>query len=209
MNPADFIQANLALQPAPAVPELRLYSARPSSRVSRLAGDVAPYWAYGWAGGTVLARYILDHPAAVAGLRVLDLGAGSGLVAIAAMRAGAASALAVDIDPNAIAAIGLNAAANAVEVSAIAGDITDGAPPDVDIILGGDVFYDEAVARRMIPFLDRCCAAGITILIGDPGRSTLPAHRLHALAHDRVPDFGDASAIDRPSTVYAWTASIT
>ena len=206
LSATDFIQANLVLQPAPAVPELSLYTAHPASRVSRLAGSVAPYWAYRWAGGTVLARYVLDHPEAVGGRRVLDLGAGSGIVGIAAMRAGAMSVLAVDIDPNAIAAINLNAAANGVAVTAMAGDVTQGAAPDVDIVLGGDVFYDAAVAASMTPFLDRCHVAGLDILIGDPGRMPLPVGRLQAVAPYHVPDFGDASAIERPSMIYRWTS---
>lgn len=204
MNPAAFIQANLVLQPAPAIPELSLYTARPASRVSRLAGDVAPYWAYGWAGGTVLARYVLDHPDVVAGRRILDIGSGSGIVAIAAMRAGATSALAVEIDPHAVAAIDLNAAANGVKVTASVVDLTAGDAPDVDLILGGDVFYDVAVAERMIPFFDRCHRGGLAILVGDPGRMPLPVDRLQAITHYHVPDFGDASAIERPSAVYSW-----
>ncbi len=187
------------------MPEIQLYQAHPASRVSRIAGDVAPYWAYGWAGGTVLARYVLDHPATVKGWRVLDLGAGSGIVGIAAMQAGAGSARAVDIDPNAIAAIALNAQANGVAIAAMADDITIGPPPDVDIILAGDVFYHEDVAARMIPFLDRCHAAGIAILVGDPGRTPLPLGRLQPVAGYHVPDFGDARAVEKPSVVYTWS----
>ena len=204
-DPTAFISENLTLKPAPGIPEISLYQAHPASRISRLAGDVAPYWAYGWAGGTVLARYILDHTATVKAWRGLDLGAGSGIVAIAAMQAGAASVLAVDTDPNAIAAIALNAGANGVAITTLADDITGNPPPDVDLILAGDVFYHEHVAAKMIPFLDRCHAAGIAILIGDPGRTPLPLGRLRAVADYHVPDFGDATAVDRPSFVYTWS----
>lgn len=173
--------------------------------MSRLAGDVAPYWAYGWAGGTVLARYVLDAPATVKGWRVLDLGAGSGIVAIAAMLAGATSVAAVDIDPNAIAAMALNAEANGVTVMTVADDVTSGPPPDVDLILAGDVFYHEDVAAKMALFLDRCHAAGIVILVGDPGRSPLPLGRLQPVTGYNVPDFGDDKAVEKPSFVYTWS----
>ena len=205
MDASAFISENLQLRPAPGIPDISLYQAHPASRVSRLAGDVAPYWAYGWAGGMVLARYILDHPATVKAWRVLDLGAGSGIVGIAAMQAGAASVLAVDTDPNAVAAITLNAAANAVAVTTLVDDITAGPPPDVDLILAGDVFYHEDVAAKMIPFLDHCHTAGIAILVGDPGRSPLPLGRLTPIADYHVPDFGDATSVDRPSFVYTWS----
>ncbi|MGZ6042586.1 MAG: class I SAM-dependent methyltransferase, partial [Asticcacaulis sp.] len=169
-----FITANLSLLPASGVPEIALYRAHPKSGLSRLCGDDQPYWAYGWAGGTVLARYILDHPEAVAGRRVLDLGTGSGIVAIAAAKAGAARVTASDIDRNAIAALGLNAAANGLAVEGMVGDLTSGAPPDVDLIVAGDVFYAAELAARMTVFLTRCVNSGIDVLVGDPGRTHLP-----------------------------------
>lgn len=130
-----FILENLRLEPAPGVPEIRLYRAHAGSRLSRL-GETPPYWAYHWAGGTVLARYILDHPQTVQGRRVLDLGTGSGLVAIAAAMAGA-EVRAVDINPRAIAAAELNAQANGVRIAVSEGDLLAGDPPETDLILVG------------------------------------------------------------------------
>lgn len=194
-----FIQANLDPIPAPGAPEIRLYRAHPRSGLSRLLGDdgVQPYWAYGWAGGTALARYILDHPETVAGRRVLDLGTGSGIVAIAAAKCGA-DVTAIDIDPHAIAAAELNAAANGVEISLICEDRLDGLPPDVDLILVSDLFYDQATARRLIRFLSTCDAE---VLVGDPGRAYLPHDHLRVLAEYDVPDFG-VGHTGKPSAVY-------
>ena len=158
-----FIQQNLRLAPVPDLPAIRLYTAHTASRLGRLgSGEAPPYWAWPWAGGLVLAVHLAAHPESVAGLRVLDLGAGSGLVGIAAMRAGAAGATASDSDATAREAIALNASANEV-VIAIAGDVTQVPPPAVDVILAGDVFYTPEVAARMIAYLGACAAAGITI----------------------------------------------
>lgn len=222
---ATFIKANMRLAPVPALPEILLYTAHPASGLRRLVdphqtvddeavepGDTAPepqppYWAYAWAGGLVLARYILTHPQSVAGRRVLDLGAGSGLVGIAAAKAGASTVIAAEIDRNGVAAIGLNAAANGVEITIVDKDITLGPPPAVDIVLAGDVFYGREVALRIIPFLDRCLAAGIAVLVGDPRRNDLPLSRLRMLAEYRVPDFGDAKGgAARPSGVFSFEA---
>jgi len=186
-----FITANLHIRPAPGVPEIQLYAAHPGSRVSRIAGDVSPYWAYGWAGGSVLARYLLDNRQVVQGKRVLDLGTGSGLVAIAAARAGAANVEAVDIDPNAVVAAGLNAGLNGVTITTRCADVLDGLPPVADLMLIGDVFYDEAVARRVLPFARACREAGLEVLVGDPGRKPLPVDALQEIAAIAVPDFGD------------------
>lgn len=188
-----FITANLRIRPAPGVPEIRLYAAHPGSRLSRIAGDRSPYWAYGWAGGTVLARYLLDNPGVARGKRVLDLGTGSGVVAIAAAMCGASRIDAVDIDPNAIAATGLNAELNGVSITARCTDILDAAPPAADLVLIGDVFYDDAVARRALPFARACRDAGCAVLIGDPGRKPLPHEALQRIAALPVPDFGDIS----------------
>lgn len=217
-DPAGFIKANMHLAPVAALPEILLYKAHPGSGLRRLvdpdeeaepgAGTPEPqppYWAYAWAGGTVLARYILDRPQTVAGRRVLDLGAGSGLVGIAAAKAGARAVIAAEIDRNGIAAIGLNAAANGVEIITFDKDITKGPPPAVDLVLAGDVFYGREVARRVIPFFDRCLAAGIEVLVGDPGRADLPLSRLRLLAEYQVPDFGEGTA-SRPSGVFSFEA---
>jgi predicted nicotinamide N-methyase len=142
-----------------------------------------PYWAFAWAGGLALARYLGEHPDAVAGCRVIDLGSGSGVCAIAAMRAGATSALAIDVDPLAIAAIELNARANGVRVQAVCRDVLDDvAPRDADVVLAGDTWYEAGLAGRVGPWLQRASAAGLDVLVGDPGRRYLPADDLEALA---------------------------
>jgi predicted nicotinamide N-methyase len=207
-EPKRFIRDHLRLAPVPSLPGISLYTAHAGSGLGRLspAGEdgPAPYWAWQWAGGLALARFVLDHPETVAGRRVLDFGAGSGLVGIAAARAGARAVICAEIDGNAVAAIELNAGANAVAVTAIHGDLTGGPPPDVDIVLAGDVFYDGAVGRGVLPFLDRCLAAGVDVLIGDPGRAPLPLARLRKIAEYSVPDFGDTGdAPVKPSTVHA------
>jgi predicted nicotinamide N-methyase len=194
-DPRAFIQGNLRLQPALSVPEINLYAAHPGSGLWRLLGrdsNVPPYWAYHWAGGAVLARHIFDQPETVAGKRVLDLGTGSGLVAIAAMKCGASHVAAVDVDPIAVVAAEMNAAANDVRIEAKCADILDDPPPGTDIILVGDLFYDAALASKVLPFLRRCRDAGADILIGDPYRSPLPCSELKLLAQYAVPDFGDA-----------------
>lgn len=131
---------------------------------------------------------------------MLDLGCGSGLVGIAAMKAGAASVLAVDIDPHAVVATQLNAEANDVAVETLHVDLLDGPPPAVEVVLAGDLFYSRALARRSLPFLRRCSDAGLSVVIGDPGRATLPRSRLRQLATYDVPDFG--SAVARPAGVH-------
>jgi predicted nicotinamide N-methyase len=188
---AAFIRQHLVLCPAPALPGIVLHAAHPASGLSRLAG-ASPYWAYHWAGGTVLARHVLAHPHIVAGRHVLDLGTGTGVVAIAAARAGAASVTAADADLHAVAAAGLNAEANGVTLRCLHADLLDGpAPGEIDLVLAGDVFYAATLARRSLRFLDRCRIAGIDVLIGDPGRRHLPRHRLTEIARDRVPDFAE------------------
>jgi predicted nicotinamide N-methyase len=190
-----FIAANLHLRAVPGLPQIVLYAAHPASRLSRLdsgrSGPAPPYWAYGWAGGTVLAHHLFKDPESIRGRRVVDLGAGSGIVAVAAAKCGAASVVACDIDPNAIAAIGLNAGANDVSVGVLHDDLLSAAPPDVDVILAGDVFYEKGLADRMLGFLGTCRAAGIDVLIGDPLRTALPQERLRLLAEYPVTDFGD------------------
>jgi predicted nicotinamide N-methyase len=202
---ARFIQANLPLAPVPSLPEIHLHKAGPASGLWRLAeadadGFRSPYWAHYWAGGLALARHLLDQPTSVAGRRVLDLGAGSGMVAIAAALAGAAEVTAVDVDPYAITATGLNAAANGVTITALLEDVTAGPALPVDVVLVGDLFYEPGLADRVGAFLDRCLTAGREVLVGDPGRAFLPRTRLHPLADYRVIEAGPA----KPSTVFAY-----
>lgn len=189
LNAAEFIRARLPLLPVPGIPEIVLHKAVPASGLSRLAAEDdafgSPYWAYYWLGGLALARFVLDRPETVRGRRVLDLGCGSGLVAIAAAKAGAASVLAADVDPYAVAATQVNAAQNGVVVEALHADLTEGPVPEVDLILAGDVFYDPEPAAGVMPFLARCRAAGIEVLVGDPRRAPLPVARLRVLAEYR------------------------
>lgn len=193
---------------------MRLHLAHPGSGLRRYieAGDPrpdppAPYWAYAWGGGVALARYVLDRPALVAGRRVLDLGAGSGLVGIAAAKAGAAEVLAAEIDPNGLAAIALNAALNGVAVRTLGEDLLDpsAALPAADLVLVGDLFYAAALAERTAAFLDRCVAAGMEAVVGDPYRNFLPRTRLRLLADYPAPDFGDgAGGRASPAAVFAF-----
>lgn len=200
-----FIRERLPLEPVPGVPEVRLHRAGPRSGLSRLAlADAdfgSPYWSRPWGGGLVLARYVLDHRQTVAARRVLDLGAGSGLVAIAAALAGAAEVTAIDVDPYAVTAARLNAEANGVEVQCVRGDLLEGEPPEVDIVLVGDLFYAPDLAMRTEAFLRRCRAAALMVLIGDPWRAPLPTERLRVVARHVVTDYGDPSGASREAAV--------
>ena len=204
--PAAFITANLPVRFVPDLPHIRLHTATPTSGVWRLAPDgVPPYWAWPWPGGLALARHLHAHPALIAGKSILDLGTGSGLVAIAAALAGAASVTAADTDPNALAALSLNAALNAVAITPRAADLLDGPTPDAEAVLVGDLFYDPALASRVVAFLDRCLAAGADILVGDIGRDPLPRDRLTPLAAYDLRDFGEpATAAPRLAHVYRY-----
>lgn len=200
-----FIRENMRLAPVPLLPEIRLYAAHPGSGLWRLApakGEGAeappPYWVYHWAGGLALARYLLDRPQAARGRRVLDLGAGSGIVGIAAAISGASEVIAAEVDRHALAAIELNAAANGVVLTVVGDDLTVGHPPAVDVVVVGDLFYAPDLAERVTAFLDRCLAAGIEVLIGDPYRAYLPLARLRLLAEYRTPDVGGGR--DVPAT---------
>ncbi len=212
MKPFDlaaFIRMNLPVASVPGVPEIKLHKAYPASGLMRLArqdedGFGAPYWAHYWAGGLALARYLLDNPGAVAGRRVLDLGAGSGLVAIAAAKAGACKAVAAEVDRYAAAALDLNMKLNGVSISVVCADLTGGSPPETDVILAGDLFYTEELAERVTAFLGRCSARGIRAFVGDPWRAHLPTSRLKELARYVVTECGSRSA--RPSGVFAFEA---
>ncbi len=190
-----FIRANTLVMSPPLVPEISLHLAEESLPIWRKTEEELgainvppPYWAFAWAGGQALARHLLDHPALMAGRDVLDLGAGSGLTAIAAMKAGARSVLAADIDAVALAACALNAEANTVAIATTADDLL-AAPPDerFTVILVGDVFYERELAERVLAFIETAARNGARVLIGDPGRSYFPRDRFTQLAEHRVP----------------------
>lgn len=190
---AGFIRAHTRLLPVPHAPEIVLHVAdeatelwqKTEEELGRM-GLPPPFWAFAWAGGQALARYLLDHPAAVAGRRVLDFAAGSGLVAIAAAKAGAATVEASEIDRFAVAAMELNAAANRVAIAVRPDDLV-GADEGWDAVLAGDIFYERDTAERATEWLCALARRGATVLIGDPGRSYLPTERLERLAEYEVP----------------------
>ncbi len=146
-----------------------------------------PFWAFAWAGGQALARYLLDHPEQAAGRAVLDLAAGSGLVAIAAAKAGAAAVTASETDPLAFTAIELNSKANGVALEATLGDVLGGDGPRADLVLVGDAFYERPLAERLLPYLKRARASGAVVLVGDPGRAYLPRDRFEEVISYDVP----------------------
>ena len=150
-------------------------------------GLAPPFWAFAWAGGQALARYILDHPEIVKDKSVIDLASGSGLVGIAAMKAGAKSVLAADIDPFSSAAIALNAKLNHVMISVTTDDILASPLPSANVLLIGDLFYEKALAARVFEFAENAKVRGMTVLIGDPGRSYLPKDKLEKCAEYSVP----------------------
>ena len=187
-----FVRRQTRLQPVADVPGVRLQTADDVMRVCALAGrelgladPPLPYWAFPWAGGLAIARYLVDHPDEVSGRRVVDVASGSGLCAIVAVRAGAASVLAVDVDPLAEAAVALNATANRVRIPFRRADLLDDPPIPCDVVLAGDVCYESTMAERMLVWLRAAAAAGSRVLIGDPGRAYLPAG-LERLAEYRV-----------------------
>jgi predicted nicotinamide N-methyase len=190
----EFILANTRLAAPPLLPEIRLHLAAEPIGLWELAEREAggpslpvPFWGFPWAGGIALARYLLDHPDQVSGRSVLDVAAGSGLVAIAAARAGAAAVTANEIDPLAVAAIAMNAAANGVTLGVVPADLLDGDGGGADLVLVGDACYERQLARRILAFLARATSAGARVLIGDPGRSYLPQADLVALGGYDVP----------------------
>ena len=188
-----FVLRHGRLRPVPGLESIRLHLADEvlplwhAVQVETADPDAAlPYWAFAWGGGLAIAHYLRDHPEAVAGRRVFDLASGSGLVAIAAMNAGASAVAASDIDPFAVVAIGLNARANHDRITVLRRDVLDEPPPDVDIVLAGDCWYEEGLADRILPWLQRVRAAGIEVLVGDPGRRYLPAAALEEVASYEV-----------------------
>jgi predicted nicotinamide N-methyase len=196
-SPSDsktaFIRANTELMAVPHAPEIKLYLAheamdlwqKTEEELSEL-GLPPPFWAFAWAGGQALARYILDHPEIVAGKRVFDLASGSGLVAIAAAKSGASHVSASEIDDFALAAIALNAAANNVSIHVHAGDMV-GTDEGWDVVLAGDVSYERDMAGRITDWLETLHRRGCNVLIGDPGRSYLARDRLTSIAVYQIP----------------------
>lgn len=188
-----FIAENTRLQRPPHTPELWLHMADDVTPIWRMTEEALqaiglppPFWAFAWAGGQALARYLLDNPQEVAGKSVVDLATGSGLVAIAAMKAGAASVLAIDVDVFAATAVAMNAAANDVAVTCQIADVLDLPPPDADVILAGDICYERPVAQRVMAWLAAAHRAGARVLIGDPERTYFPKDRLVRLAEYQV-----------------------
>ena len=196
-DPSAFIRAETAISAPPLVPEIRLHLASEILPIWQATeADLArhglppPYWAFAWPGGQALTRHLLDHRELVAGRRVLDFAAGSGLSAIAAAMAGASAVTAADIDPFARAAIALNANTNGVDVALIEEDILGSPgdwPSDWDVILAGDVCYERPMAERVASWFTVLANAGRLVLIGDPGRSYLPGSGLREIARYQVP----------------------
>lgn len=189
-----FIRANTAAASPPLVPEIRLHLATEITPLWQATEAILareqlppPYWAFAWAGGQALARHVLDHPELVRGRAVLDVGAGSGLLAIAAATAGAREAIAAEIDPIAAAAIELNAALNGVGVTIETQDIIGRRPAPAPIVLVGDMCYERPLAERLTRWLEALAGDGATVLLGDPGRAYLPKAGLAVLAHYAVP----------------------
>lgn len=189
----EFVRSRTAVAPVPLVPEIVLHQAAEftplwHATAAELRGwDDSPFWAFPWAGGQALARYLLDHPEAVRGRSVLDFGTGGGIAAIAAARAGAARAVAWDLDPFCEAAVRLNAAANGVHVEFRAGTPLGRPRPDADLVLGGDVFYERELATDFLAWGRALVAAGSRVLAGDPGRLYSPADGFAVVAAYDVP----------------------
>lgn len=184
-----FVQEHCSIGRPGSLPELRLYMAGDADRLWRMTSAERaeveadlPFWAFPWIGGQGLARWLLDNEAEVAGRRVLDLGAGSGMVAIAALLAGAKAAIGADIDPFAIAAMELNADLNGVTLEARAGDVLAAPPLEVDLVLVGDLFYEAATAGRVLAWLRQCNSRAIRVLVGDPERPHLPSGSFRRLS---------------------------
>ncbi len=214
-NRRRFVAAHTVLRSPPLVPEIALHLASEVMTLWRetelnnaavaasLGGLPPPYWAFAWPGGSALARYVLDSPDAVAGRRVLDFGAGSGLVAIAAAKRGAHHVTAAELDPLSCAAIALNAGANNVSIEIESRDVI-GHVPAWDTVLAGDMCYERPLAEKLTAWLRVLAAAGVRVLIGDPGRTYFPQRGTERLATYTVPTSLDLEDRDvRETSVYA------
>jgi len=193
-DPVGFITANTKVLAPPLLPELRLHLAEESLPIWMkteeelgASGLPPPYWAFAWAGGQALGRFIIDRPQSVAGMRVLDLAAGCGIGGIAAMKAGAAEATGNDIDAFAGAAMRLNAELNGVRLDIQIADLLNGPATLAEVILVGDVFYEKPLAARALAWVKACQNAGAIVLAGDPKRSYFPRDAFEHLAEFRVP----------------------
>lgn len=193
-DPEGFIRANTKRLSPPLVPEIVLHLAEESLPIWQKSEEELgemnvppPYWAFAWAGGQALARYLLDNPQVVSGKEVIDLGSGSGLTAIAAAKAGARTVLAADIDRMALVAVMLNAASNGVAVETTAEDLLAAAPPPASVVLVGDLFYERQLAENVLSFITSAAAGGAVVLIGDPQRNYFPKGRFALAAEYRVP----------------------
>ncbi len=194
MSKAEFIRQNTTVMSPPLVPEIKLHLAHEAvplwQKTEEELGEMGlapPFWAFAWAGGQALARYVLDHSSTVENLRVLDLATGSGLVAIAAVQAGSASIVATDIDEFATTAAAMNAGLNQVSLDIKLEDVLHQQPPSADVILVGDLFYEKALATSCLTWLRQAQGQGAKVFIGDPGRSYLPKAQLEKLAEYNVP----------------------
>ncbi len=193
-DPEAFILANTRLQTVSHTPEISLYLADEITPIWRLTeeelgemGLPPPFWAFAWAGGQALARWLLDNPRECSGKSVVDLATGSGLVGIAAALKGATSVLAADIDPFCEAAVKVNATANSVALDFTDTNLLQSPPPLVDLICAGDVFYDRDMAMAVLSWLTAARANGTRVLVGDPGRNHFPKTGLTFLAEYTVP----------------------
>ena len=194
MDRAAFVRRNTAITAPSLVPEISLYLATEIAPIWQATEDTLalsalppPFWAFAWAGGQALARFLLDHPERVAGRSVLDFGAGSGIVAIAAAKAGAASVLAAEIDHFAAAAIAANASLNDVAIAVTTTDLLDTVDARWEVVTAGDVCYERPMADRVMGWLRGLAARGTLVLLGDPGRAYLPSEGLIERAHYLVP----------------------
>ena len=203
-SPRAFVLRHTRLRPVPGLGAIRLHLADevlPLWRSMQVeTGDpeaALPYWAFAWAGGLAIGQHLQTHPELVAGRRVFDLASGSGLCAIAAMRAGAMAVAAADIDAFAAAAIECNARANGSRVAVVHRDVLDDDPPEVDVILAGDCWYEASLAERVLPWLEAAASRGVEVVVGDPGRRYLPTGALTELARYDVQTTTELEDLDQ------------
>ncbi len=192
--PSDFVRDNTVLTTTALLPEIKLYLATEVTPLWLATEETLaeknlppPYWAFAWPGGQAVARLLLDRPDLVAGKSVLDFAAGTGVVGVAAMLAGAARVQACDIDRFSLAAISLNAQANGVEVKPVSVDLIGRDLPGIDVVLAGDVCYEKPMAEKVTAWLRRIAATGTLVLLGDPGRAYVPTSGLEQVARYTVP----------------------